>query len=97
MPAMGEAWALDLLEHLTTQCGQRMPDLWKVRLNPTDAPALTRWLDSGDLVLGDLTRDPQDRDQRLSATPLMLLHGDETTLCPGPDLQLTPADEVLSD
>jgi voltage-gated potassium channel len=95
MPAKGEAWALELLEHLTAQCGERMPDLWKVRLNPTDAPALSRWLDSGDLVLGDLTRDPQDRDQRLSATALMLLHDDETTLCPDPELQLAAGDEVL--
>ncbi len=72
-----------------------MPDLWKVRMNPTEAPALTRWLGSGDAALGDLLRDPQDRDQKLKVTPLLLLHDDEVQLCPRSDAQLAPNDEVL--
>lgn len=95
IPGQGEVWALDLLEHLTRQCGQRMPDLWKLRMNPNEAPALTRWLESGDATMGDLLRDPQDRDQRLPVTPLMLLHGDGTTLCPRGDVPLAAGDEVL--
>ncbi len=95
VPRQSEEWALDLLDHLTAQCGQRMPELWKIRLNPTEAPALTRWLHSGDVYLNDLSRDPLDRDQRLPATPLMLLRGETTTLCPHGDIQLAAGDEVL--
>jgi voltage-gated potassium channel len=82
IPAQGEEWALDLIDHLVGQCGQRMPELWKVRLNPDEAPALTGWLESGEAALGDLLRDPQDRDRRLSVTPLLHLHDEQATLCP---------------
>jgi voltage-gated potassium channel len=95
IPTQGEEWALDLLDHLTAQCGKRMPDLWKVRMNPAEAPALTHWLESGEATLGDLTRDPQDRDQWLPATPLLLLREGTATLCPARNVQLAAADEVL--
>jgi voltage-gated potassium channel len=95
IPGQGEEWAIDLLDHLTSQCGQRMPELWKVRMNPTEAPALTQWLESGEATLGDLLRDPQDRDRRLPVTPLLLLHDEQLTLCPQGELPLAPHDEVL--
>jgi voltage-gated potassium channel len=95
IPDQGEPWAVDLLDHLTGQCGQRMPELWKVRMNPDEAPALTGWLESGAATLGDLLRDPQDRDQRLPVTPLLLLHDDRAQLCPRDSAGLVPHDEVL--
>ncbi|HST82164.1 MAG TPA: potassium channel family protein [Kineosporiaceae bacterium] len=95
IPGQSEEWALDLLDHLTRQCGQRMPELWKVRMNPEEAPALTDWLESGEAALGDLLRDPQDRDQRLPVTPLLQLHDDRTTLCPRVEAPLSLNDEVL--
>jgi hypothetical protein len=95
IPGQGEEWALNLLDHLTRQCGQRMPELWKVRMNPDEAPALTGWLESGDAVLGDLLRDPQDREQRLPVTPLLLLHDEQVTLCPRAGAHLAAGDEVL--
>ena len=95
MPGQGEDWALDLLDHLTAQCGPRMPDLWKVRLNQAEAPALPTWLDTGEVTLADLSRDPQDRDRQLPVTPLLLLHDDTATLCPRGDARLARDDEVL--
>jgi voltage-gated potassium channel len=95
IPGQGENWALELLDHLTAQCGPQMPELWKVRLNAAEAPALPRWLEAGEVALADLTRDPQDRDQQLPVTPLLLLHDDTATLRPHGDVRLAVDDEVL--
>ena len=95
MPAQGEEWALTLINHLTTECGMRMPDLWKVRLNSVEAPALMPLVQAGEVTLGDLLRDPREREQRLPVSPLLLLHADESTLRPPDDRVLVVDDEVL--
>ncbi|WP_214370725.1 potassium channel family protein [Pseudonocardia sp. H11422] len=95
MPARGDEWAAHLLDRLTGQCGRHLPALWKVRLTTTEAPALQRWLAAGDARLGDLMRSPEDRDHRLEAVPLLVLHGRDCVLAPGDDLVLAPDDEIL--
>ncbi len=45
VPALGDAWAAELLDRMTDRCGQELPPLWKVRLTPQETPALTGWLD----------------------------------------------------
>ena len=95
MPALGDAWAADLVDRLTALCGQHLQALWKVRLTEREAPALMPWLASGEARLGDLLRNPEDRDEPLHAVPLLLLRGDDATLAPGPDAVLAPGDELL--
>ncbi|SDO13464.1 TrkA family potassium uptake protein [Geodermatophilus sp. DSM 45219] len=95
MPALGDAWAADVVDRLTALCGQHLQALWKVRLTEREAPALTSWLASGEGRLGDLLRNPEDRDEPLHAVPLLLLRGDDATLAPGPDVTLAPGDELL--
>ena len=70
--------------------------LWKVRLDATEAPALTPWLARGELTVGDLLRSPVDREEQLRAVVLLVLRADdECTLTPGPDLVLAPGDQLL--
>jgi Trk K+ transport system NAD-binding subunit len=95
MPALGDDWAADLVDRLTDLCGQHLQALWKVRLTPAEAPALIGWLASGEARLGDLLRNPEDRDEPLHAVPLLLLRGDDATLAPDPDFVLAPGDELL--
>jgi voltage-gated potassium channel len=95
MPAKGDAWAAELVDRLTTLCGEHLQALWKVRLNQREAPALDGWLTSGVARLGDLLRNPEDREQHLHAVPLIVLRGDDATLAPGPDFELAPGDELL--
>jgi voltage-gated potassium channel len=66
-----------------------------VRLTEREAPALTGWLTSGEARLGDLLRNPEDRDEPLHAVPLLLLRGEDATLAPDPDFVLAPGDELL--
>jgi voltage-gated potassium channel len=95
MPQLGDAWAAEVVDRLTDLCGQHLQALWKVRLTEREAPALTPWLDSGAARLGDLLRNPEDRDEPLHAVPLLLLRRDDATLAPRPEVTLAPDDELL--
>jgi hypothetical protein len=95
MPAMGDEWAAALVDRLTELCGRHLQALWKLRLTPREAPALTGWLASGRATVGDLLRNPEDRTEHLHAVPLLVLRGGESTLAPDADFVLAPDDEVL--
>ena len=95
MPGMGDEWAAALVDRLTGLCGTHLPALWKVRMGPREAPALAGLLASGGVRLGDLLRNPEDRDESLHAVVLIVLRGDEAVLAPEGDFLLAPHDEVL--
>jgi voltage-gated potassium channel len=95
LPGHGDAWAADLVARLAEACGTHLEELWKIRLNRAEAPALAPWLDRGELSLGDLLRSPVDREERLRAVPLMVLRGDECAMGPAGDLVLRPDDQLL--
>ena len=59
MPALGDDWAVELLQRLRTNCGRELPALWKIRLNREQAPGLTGWLAQQRVILGDLLRSPE--------------------------------------
>jgi Trk K+ transport system NAD-binding subunit len=95
MPGQGNDWAAELTDRLTAVCGRHLQALWKVRLNAAEAPALGAWLASGEARLGELMRNPEDRDQPLHAVALLVLRGGSATLAPGGDFVLAPDDELL--
>ena len=95
MPARGDQWAAGVIDRLTTLCGHHLQDLWKVRLSGREAPAVQAWLASGQARLGDLMREPVDRDEPLPAVPLLVLRGENCSLAPGADFLLAVDDEIL--
>jgi voltage-gated potassium channel len=95
LPGRGNAWAAGLVDRLTELCGSHLQALWKIRLTPQEAPALTGWLQSGAARLGDLLRNPEDREESLHAIVLLVLRGDEPILAPDADFVLAPGDELL--
>ncbi|MCW2635532.1 MAG: TrkA-N domain protein [Blastococcus sp.] len=95
MPAKGNAWAAELTDRLKELCGTHLQTLWKVRLTVAEAPALTRWLAGGTARLGELLRNPEDRDEPLHAVVLLVVRGHEAHLAPGPDFVLAEGDEIL--
>jgi Trk K+ transport system NAD-binding subunit len=95
MPAKGNDWAAELVARLTDVCGTHLQALWKERLTAQDAPALSDWLASGTATLGDLLRNPENREEPLHAVPLLVMRGTEATLAPGADFVLAPGDELL--
>ena len=95
VPHRTDRWASELIERMTEDCGRHLNPLWKVRLTRTETPALMSWVSSGNACLGDLLRDPDDRDARLPAVVLMVLRDGEAALAPGDDFVLAPDDELL--
>ncbi len=95
VPALGDRWAADLLSRMTGRCGELLPTLWKIRFCVQETPALTGWLESGQARLGDLLRDPDDREEQLPVVPMMVLRDDECVMAPSDDFVLAPEDELL--
>jgi voltage-gated potassium channel len=89
-------WASALLERLEQRIGQRAPAMWSVTLNISEAPTLYRLLmDGGHATLGDLVRDPAERDAELACVPLYLERDSVKTALPDHALQLKPGDQLL--
>ncbi len=95
MPAKGDAWADQLLKRISHNCGRYLNELWKIRLTPIEAPTLGSWLATGEARLGDLLRDPDDRESRLAVVPLLVQRDTECVLTPDDDFLLEAGDEIL--
>lgn len=95
MPSLGDAWAADLIERLSRRCGRQLETVWKCRLDRSQAPALAKWLASGEVRLGDLLRSPEDRDRTLHIVPLLVARGNDVELGPDDDFVLALDDEML--
>jgi Trk K+ transport system NAD-binding subunit len=95
MPAQGNAWAQTLIDRISGLCGEKLQALWKVRLTREEAPALVPWLGSGRVRLGDLLRNPEDRDEPLHAVVLIVRRDHDTHLAPDDDFELEAGDELL--
>ncbi len=95
--AHDNAWSARLVERVSGACGRRVPLLWSVRLDARGAPAIARWL--GDrtrtLTVGDLLRDPADRENALPVVPLLVLRGADVIELPPPECALRSGDLIL--
>jgi voltage-gated potassium channel len=89
-----EAWSAQLLARLVDRCGHRSPDLWRLDMTAVQAPALAR-LPGAWPALGDLLRDPLDRDQQVGAVTLLLQRGATSIATPGDDERLVEGDALL--
>lgn len=88
-------WSRRLLDRLQSACGSRRPDLWEPVLNGADNPALTSWLAAGNALLGDLLRDPEDRDTTIDCTVLLIRRGGRSILAPDDLTALESGDQLL--
>jgi Trk K+ transport system NAD-binding subunit len=95
VPHLGEQWAEQMVAKLVRRCGREAPDLWRVTLDEDDAPALMGRLSAGPILLGDLLRAPQDREQQLDMVALALLSGEDSVAAPADDVPLHRGDRLL--
>ena len=84
VPRRDDAWAAGVIDRLMELCGEHLQAVWKVRLAAAEAPALQAWLATGEARLGDLLRNPDDRDERLHTVPLLLAGRDRVEIAPPP-------------
>lgn len=91
-----DEWSRPVLERLVRETGDHKAPSTKLRISHRKSPALAAYLDAGGQVhLGDLLRDPDDRDQSLGVVPLVHLRDGEATFMPEDDLVLEMHDEIL--
>ena len=90
-----DQWSRVLLDRLEGSCGSHRPDLWEPVLGAADNRPLRSWLASGTARLGDLLRDPDDREQQLDCVVLLLQRGDESMSAPDDDTVLQLGDRLL--
>lgn len=94
----GESWSYTLLEQLTERFGWETPTVWSVRAAAAEAPALLHRLQTTDhtVPLGNLLRNPHDRDQPLECRALYLTREDESTvLLPHAHTPIQAGDSLL--
>ena len=85
-----------LLDRLVKVVGRRSPDSQRLVIGELETPAVERRLRSASVLLGDLYRDPDDRERHVEAVPVTLLRGEETHHLPGAETPLLGGDIVLS-
>jgi Trk K+ transport system NAD-binding subunit len=95
VPLRDDAWAAGVIDRLMELCGEHLQSLWKVRLTPTEAPALQGWLGTGQARLGDLLRNPDEREERLHTVALLLARSGQIEVAPSDDFLLQRDDELL--
>ena len=92
-----DAWADEVIHQLRKRSGTRTPATWSVRIDASQAPAVVERLADVErpLTIGDLLRDPDDRQQKLPALALLVLRDGRETLLPNDDFALGDGDELL--
>ena len=73
----GEEWSDRLVERLQASLGEATPEIWSVALTASGAHALHRalLLEGTTVRVGDLRRDPGDREAQLACEVLYLSSG----------------------
>jgi len=93
----GEEWSDLLVARLKASLGEATPEIWSVPMTVSGAPALHRGLllEGTTIRVGDLRRDPGDREAQLRCEVLYLASGKKASLLPSDDIALAPGDELL--
>lgn len=92
-----DAWADEVIHQLRRRSGSRTPATWTVQLDEAQAPAVVERLAGVErpLAMGDLLREPDDRQDRLEALALLVLRDGRETLLPNDDFALAHRDQIL--
>ncbi len=92
-----DRWAQELAERLEALVPGRVPELWDVRLDLDEAPAVYRALTDreGEIRVGTLMRDPADRGRSLECIALMLSRARAPKLLPSREQRVRPGDRLL--
>ncbi len=92
----GNDWANQLVSRLGGIIGDEAPETWGLTINPADTPAIYAGLHAGQRVtIGDLWRDPRNREERLPGITLLLKRGALEWVVPDESMTLVRGDQLL--
>jgi hypothetical protein len=91
-----DAWACELVSRIAALVHDRVPYTWQVQMDEESAYALCDAEARGlPVTLGDLLKDPRDRNQTLPAIPLLLEHNEQRELSPDLGTRVRKGDRLL--
>lgn len=92
-----DAWADAVIARLQASIGVAAPEIWSVRLNAGDAPAMHRALffEGIAVTAEDLRRDPAERTRPLACEALYLARADAGEVLPEGKTPLQAGDRIL--
>ena len=88
-------WDERVMQEIVSVVGDETPSSSRVNLEFHQAPAAVRWMRSAELTVGDILRDPDDRDTRLAAYAAVLVRDGRRIFTPDLDLPLREGDSLL--
>ena len=91
-----DAWACELVSRIAALVQDRVPYTWQVEMDEDSAYALCDAEERGlPVTLGDLLKDPRDRDDALPSIPLLLEHNAQRELSPDLGVRIRMGDRLL--
>ena len=91
-----DSWACQLVSRIAALVNDKVPDVWEVSIDADGAYALAQLRRDGVVpTLGDLLRDPWDRERSLQAIALMRRRSNGRTLLPAGEERLRDGDRLL--
>ncbi|WP_131103279.1 potassium channel protein [Ornithinimicrobium sufpigmenti] len=88
-------WCRRVMEEIVSVVGAETPVSARIDIDVAHAPAAVRWLRSEQLLVGDVLRDPDDREVRLAAYPAVLVRAGRRTFTPDLRAPLQEGDILL--
>ncbi|MFQ6022392.1 MAG: potassium channel family protein [Acidiferrobacterales bacterium] len=86
----------DVTNQIKTTLGGQPPHLWTAKISAANARAVTMLRKQRHTVtIGDIMRDPLDREHHLACVPLVLVRDHANVVMPDPSQALKARDEVL--
>ena len=90
------AWANLLVSRIGGVSSDEVPQTWALKITPADSPALYAGIAEGKQArIGDLCRDPRNRDDCLPCIALLIKRGEAEILLPENDEILERGDRIL--
>lgn len=89
-------WACQLVSRISALLSDLAPEVEEVKIDPEQAEAICRsGEDNVPVTLGEVLRDPWQRDNRLPVIVLLIRRARDDRLLPGDDTTLDAGDELL--
>jgi Trk K+ transport system NAD-binding subunit len=90
------SWAEKTLRSLISHVGRKSPQVIGIDISHRTTPAVARWIESGrKITVGDLLRDPDDREIHARAVALTLSRGRRTSYLPAESAPVKIGDELV--
>lgn len=89
------AWANQLVSRISGVVDTRVPQLWEVTVNSSEAPGIWENLQEREFTMKDLLCDPRNRKYALPAIPLLVHRDGEDILLPDNFFSLKTSDRIL--